>query len=221
MPVDHPIEKPALRRLLKAVLTLVADFAPLIAFMAVDHYFSTKAAIAAGLAAAMIEIGYRHFRKEKLGGFFWFSITITFAFGIADLYQDIPFLVRYEAVATNVITGLYFFGSLLFGKPVIQEFAEKMTDEPFTGNRLFYVRFLTGVWVVYFFLKALFYGFVVRLLPYGQALILRMVVGKISLAALILGERVFRPKVIQLIAWLKLFPEPVSIERLKLGSLDP
>lgn len=204
------------------VFALLRDFGPLIVFVVANHFFGTKLAIAASMTAALAEFGYCKYRKQQLKTFFLFSIISTLIFGGINLYQETPFLVGYEPVITNVMTGLFFLASLFIGKPIIQEFAERAMSEPkpFVGNRLFYVRFLTWVWVGYFFVKAGFYAWVVAIMPFEQALATRAVVGQVSLVALIAGERLFRKQIFMVLALMNLFPDPLTIQQIKSSKFD-
>lgn len=107
-----------------------------------------------------------------------------------------------------ILTGLFFLASLFWGKPVIQEFAEKsgMATESFVGNRRFYIRWLTKVWVGYFFVKAALYFWLAGAVNLETAMIVRAVTGKFSFVALIVGEKLLRRQILLVMNHLSMQP---------------
>ena len=100
---------------------------------------------------------------------------LTLIFGLIDLASTSPFMLKYEAVVTNVATGLAFVAGALGEKPIVQEVAEQR-GETFVATsevRAFF-RLFTLVWAGYFFLKAAFYVWVVWTLPMLKAMALAL-----------------------------------------------
>lgn len=116
------------------------------------------------------------------------SNVLALVFGIIDLRAATPFMIRYEAVLTNLITGGVFLVGAFGSKPMIQEIAEEREGKPFEdrpGMRLFFKAF-TLVWAGYFFIKALAYVWLMRSLPLEHALAIRSVAGTASFVVMLL-----------------------------------
>ena len=126
-----------------------------------------------------------------------------------DLYSDNPILFRYESVLTNILTGAYFAVTVFIGKPLIQEFAEKMksTDIDRPGAKI-YLRLLTVVWSGYFFVKAIAYLYLANSgLSFEETTFIRSALGPISIAVLLGGERLLRPWIIRGLKAVKMLPD--------------
>ncbi len=111
---------------------------------------------------------------------------LTLVFGAVDLWATSPFMLKYEAAVTNIATGAAFVAGAMGGKPIIQEVAEQRGEAfPPTREIRAFFRLFTLVWAAYFFIKAVFYVWIVWTLPMLQAMALRSVIGSISLGVMI------------------------------------
>ncbi len=137
--------------------------------------------------------------------------VLTVVFGSVDLLSATPFMLKYEAVITNAFTGLAFVAGARGSRPLIMELAEQRQGSPFPERpdvtRFF--QLFTLLWAAYFFVKAGFYVAVALLMPLAQAMLVRSVVGSVSMALMVAvsvtqGRRLFR-----LCQWMRLLP-PVS-----------
>lgn len=188
---------------------LLLNFGPLIVFFVVKNTAGLKPAIAATIAWSIGEFTYvAAWKREKPTQFFYFTMGTTLLFGWIDLYSDIPFLFRYEAVLTNILTGIYFGATVFVGKPLIQEFAETTnTEDVKTLGAKIYLRYLTVVWAGYFFVKALIYFYLAHSdLSLEQVTVIRSVLGPVSFVAMLGGERILRPKFIKALKALNKLP---------------
>ena len=72
-------------------------------------------------------------------------------------------------------------------KPILQEAAEQRASEtiPDTGEIRAFFRLFTLVWAGYFFVKAVFYVWIVWTLPMLEAMAIRSVVGSVTLGLMI------------------------------------
>lgn len=109
--------------------------------------------------------------------------ALTLVFGSIDLVSATPFMLKYEGVITNVVTGVAFVLGSRGPRPLIQELAEQRQGAPFPDRpdltRFFQI--FTLLWAAYFFIKAGFYLAIGAMMPMAQAMGVRSVVGGISL----------------------------------------
>lgn len=181
---------------------LVQNFGPLIIFLVAKNMAGLKPAIAATVVWSIGELAYViGWKREKPTQFFYFSVGTTLLFGWVDLYSDNPFLFRYEAVLTNILTGLYFGATVFVGKPLIQEFAERtQADDAKTPGAKIYLRYLTMVWSGYFFVKAAIYFCLgTSDLSIERVTVIRSVLGPVSFICLLAGERILRPLLVNVL----------------------
>jgi len=150
-------------------------------------------------------------RKQTVTAFLKFSITVTLLFGVVDLYFKGPFLFRYEAVLSNVVTGVFFGLTLRGDKSIIQEFAERRAvatgkSVPINPDTIQYFRLCSGVWTVYFFLKAAVYAWIAHRYELETALAIRLVVGNVTFYALLFTSIFLARPIILLLRRLGLAP---------------
>lgn len=181
--------------MLKGVL---ADFGPLIVFWLIDIGFGLKPAIAGALLAILIDSLWRWRSGRSFTRLYLLTSTLTVVFGSIDLLSATPFMLKYEAVITNCVTGVAFVFGARGPKPIIQEFAEQREGVAFDDRPEFprFFQLFTLLWAAYFFVKAGFYWAVGQMLPLAQAMAVRSVVGTASLVLLIFlsstqGRRLF------------------------------
>jgi intracellular septation protein A len=183
---------------IKAVLGFaVAEFAPLIGFLLLSQVFGTKVAIAGTLVIVAIDSGWRWCKRVPFTRTYLLFVALTLVFGTIDLLSATPFMLKYEAVISNGVTGAVFVLGALGPKPLIQQVAEQREGRPFTrdATRIFF-RWFTLAWSAYFFLKAAFYFWAAWTMPMAQAVAIRSVVGSLSLGLMLLvsytqGRRLF------------------------------
>jgi intracellular septation protein A len=176
----------------------LAEFGPLIGFWILSLTLGTKAAIAGAILIILADAVWRHRRSIAFTRIYLLTSGLTLAFGGIDLLSAAPFLLKYEAVITNVITGIVFVLGAYGQKSMIQEIAEQREGKPFPADadiRRFFQLF-TLFWAAYFFVKAGFYFWMAWTLPMLQAMALRSVIGGISLGLMIAisvtqGRRLF------------------------------
>ncbi len=191
-----------MKRLRDLVVFVVRNFGPLVAFLAVNRWLGLLAAIAASMAVAVVEVVVLLARKKPPTRLFVMTTVLTLAFGAVDLWMQRSVLFRFEAVITNVLTGVWF-GATLFGdKTMLLELYEKTRkpEDPMPPETPSYLRMLTTVWTLYFFAKAALYAWIGVVYPLDRAIEIRAVVGTASFVALLGGERLVRRP---LFRWLK------------------
>jgi intracellular septation protein A len=173
-------------RLGAAARFVLAEFGPLIIFWTLAATLGVKPAILGSILFIVADAAWRWRKRLKFTRLYLMVSGLTLVFGLIDLASTSPFMLKYEAVITNAVTGLAFVAGALGEKPIIQEVAEQR-GESFVATqevRAFF-RLFTLVWAAYFFLKAVFYLWAVWTLPMLEAMALRSVAGSVSLGLMI------------------------------------
>ena len=175
----------------------LAEFGPLIVFWLLALAFGVKPAILGSIAFIIADAVWRWRKGLKFTRLYLLVSALTLVFGFVDLVATSPFMLKYEAAVSNVVTGIAFVVGALGEKPIIQEVAEQRgesfvaTDETRTFFRLF-----TLVWAAYFFLKAILFVWMAWTMPMLEAMALRSAIGGVSLGLMIAisvtqGRRLF------------------------------
>ena len=175
----------------------LAEFGPLIVFWLLVLAFGVKPAILGSIGFIIADAVWRWRKGLKFTRLYLLVSALTLVFGFVDLVATSPFMLKYEAAVSNVVTGIAFAVGALGEKPIIQEVAEQRgesfvaTDEIRTFFRLF-----TLVWAAYFFLKAILFVRMAWTMPMLEAMALRSAIGGVSLGLMIAisvtqGRRLF------------------------------
>ena len=139
--------------------------------------------------------------------------ALTLVFGFVDLGASSPFMLKYEAAVSNVVTGIAFVVGALGEKSIIQEVAEQRgesivaTDEVRAFFRLF-----TLVWAAYFFLKAILFAWMAWTMPMLEAMALRSAIGGVSLGLMIAISATQGRRLFFLCRQFGLLPKPTQSE---------
>jgi intracellular septation protein A len=99
-------EQPAqtvLQRVIAVVAWVIAGFGPLIAFWGLDLTLGLKAAIAGSVVCIIIDSLWRWWRRLEFSRLYVLISGLTVGFGAIDLVSNTPFMLKYEAVITNVV----------------------------------------------------------------------------------------------------------------------
>jgi intracellular septation protein A len=174
------------------------NFAPLIIFYGINHFWGLKPAIIVSTLFSFFDIVLKLYLRQPITGIFKFTATITLIFGVIDLYAQQSFLFKYEASVSNIFTAMFFAYSLIANKSILQEFYEKRSDaKAMTSELAIYFRLLTSVWVIYFLLKATAYFWIARNYSLEQGLLIRTILGSgsfyVMLFVSILGSKKIFP----------------------------
>jgi intracellular septation protein A len=175
----------------------LAEVGPLIVFWLLALAFGVKPAILGSIVFIIADAVWRWRKGLKFTRLYLLVSALTLVFGFVDLVATSPFMLKYEAAVSNVVTGIAFVVGALGEKSIIQEVAEQRgetfvaTDEIRTFFRLF-----TLVWAVYFFLKAILFAWIAWTMPMLEAMALRSAIGGVSLGLMIAisvtqGRRLF------------------------------
>jgi len=176
-------------RLRRFLRFLFGDFGPLIAFWTVYLPFGIRDAIAATVIYVVGDFIRRLRFHRPFTRIYLLSSSLAIIFGAIDLLAANPFMLKYEAVVTNIATGIFFIAGARGPKPLIQEFAEQRSGPfPKRSDVYRYFELFTYAWAVYFFLKAAAYFAIGQAFPLASAMAIRSIAGGISLAIMILGS---------------------------------
>jgi intracellular septation protein A len=193
---------------LRAVLSFVLwEFGPLIALVALSAAFGLKVAIAGTLALIAIDSVRRLWLHIPFTRIYLLSSGLAVVFGTIDLLSQTPFMLKYEAVITNVATGMAFVAGSRGDKPMLQEIAEQRGQQfPDREDIRHFFRLFTLLWAAYFFLKAGVYLWLGAILPMPRALLLRSIIGGVSLGLMIAVSVTQGRRLFFLCRWLGLLP---------------
>lgn len=180
-----------MKRFVKTLAALVHELGSLVVFVVINHLAGLKPAIVVSALYTMTDVAWRLWRGRAITRIFKFSAAMTLTFGLVDVFSHRPFMMKYEAVVTNLVTA-WFFGASLFGeKTLIQDFYEKRHEgETVRPDLVVYFRWLTMVWVGYFLAKAGLYAWIAHHSGLERMLVVRAIVGGASFYAL-LGLSIF------------------------------
>jgi intracellular septation protein A len=197
-------------RLLGMIRHAFAEFGSVIVFVVGLYAFGIKPAIVATIVWIAGDAIQRAVRRLGFPQVWLFANGLVVVFGGVDLYAATPFMLRYEPVVTNVLTGAVFAAGAFGEKPVIQLLAEargRSFPEGAEFRRFFQV--LTFIWVAYFALKAAVYYWLATHLTLEEAMPIRAVVGPGSLVVLLALSFRSRPLFL-LLRRLRLLPAPAG-----------
>jgi intracellular septation protein A len=184
-------------RLAAVVRFILAEFGPLLVFWTLAATLGVKPAILGSILFIVADAAWRWRKGLKFTRLYLLVSGLTLVFGLIDLASTSPFMLKYEAVITNAVTGLAFVAGALGEKPIIQEVAEQRGETLVATQEVrAFFRLFTLVWAAYFFLKAAFYLWMAWTFPMLEAMALRSVAGSISLGLMIAvsvtqGRRLF------------------------------
>jgi intracellular septation protein A len=185
------------------------ELGPLIVFSALAAIWGTKAAIGGAVVFIIVDALRRFYGRIPATRLYIFSSILTLLFGAIDLLAVTPFMLKYEAVITNLATGAAFVIGARGAKPMLQELAEKQQNTSFPDGvdvRRFFQIF-TLLWAVYFVLKAALYYWLGSVMPLAQAITLRSIVGGASLLVMIYLSTTQGRRLFQLCRRLGLLPQ--------------
>lgn len=170
------------------------SFGPLIAFISLEHTVSLLAAIIASIAIGAILVAVQIKRDKKLSPFTAFIAASVVGFGILDLKYQTGFFVKLEPALGNALTGLFFVGTVVMGRPLLVELAEKQMGRSLDNARG-YLQLWTLLWGLFFFARSAAYLWMAYNVSLDRALVVRGLLGPLSIGVMIgseWGVRYFR-----------------------------
>jgi len=195
-----------MQRVLGFLRYIVMEFGALIVFWVALYFFGIKPAIAATIAFILLDALYRWRARKPVTRIYVLTSTLAVVFGAIDLYAANPFMIKYEAVITNTVTGIFFVVGARGEKSMLQEMAERRQQFPDRPDVRYFFRLFTLFWASYFFIKAAVYLWLGLILPLERALALRVVIGNVSLVAMLALSFLGGRRLFFLCRWLGLLP---------------
>jgi intracellular septation protein A len=162
-------------------------FGSMAVFYACLHFFGLVAAIVSGIITGVAFVIRGIVRDRRVSPFTAFIAVNVAVFGFLDLHYRTGFFVKIEPAFGNAATGLFFLGSVLVGRPIITEFAERASGRKLT-RAYGYFRVWTCIWGLFFFLRAAGHVWLAYYVALEKAVILRSVLGPLSFVALFAVE---------------------------------
>src|SRR5215469_3454473 len=194
-------------RVLGFLRYIITEFGALIVFWATLYFFGIKPAIAATIIFILLDALYRWRARKPVTRIYVLTSTLAVVFGAIDLYAANPFMIKFEAVITNTVTGVFFVLGARGEKSMLQEMAERRQQFPDRPDVRYFFRLFTLFWASYFFIKAAVYLWLGLTLPLERALALRVVIGNVSLIAMLALSFLGGRRLFFLCRWLGLLPK--------------
>ena len=163
------------------------DLGSLGIFLIMRWIVGLKGAIAATVLYVVVDLIRRVVVKEKITRIFWIISLTTIGFGTVDLLVDDPFMLKFEAVLTNLITA-FVFAMTVSGTPLALEIARtwQTDDIPDRADTRRFFQIMTWIWVGYFVAKAGLYLWAAIAFDTTMAMVVRVPIGTGSLILMIL-----------------------------------
>ena len=190
--------KNSLRNLWTVLEFVLKNFATPIAFFVVFEGYGAKPAIAMAIGVTFIQLFAHWILELSLSPFFLVASGFTVALGSIDLVIASPQFYRLEPFAQNFVMSVMFASTLFTKMPMVAWFAAALPEkirpnvsvtDP-AGRR--YFRQVTFVWSIYFVLKSFFFLYLAFQVDLGRLVILRSVIGGVTLAMMLGGELAYR-----------------------------
>ena len=156
-----------MRRILGFLRVLVAQLGTVILFWTLLWTFGLKVAIAGSIVFVLIDGTRRVIFRAGFPALYLLTSGLTIIFGAIDLYSQTPFMIKYEAVITNLVVAGVFAWGARGEKAMFQEIAEEQTNEKFPDRAdiRFFFKLLTWIWAGYFLVRAGVYLWLGAILP--------------------------------------------------------
>lgn len=167
-------------------------FGPLMIFYVCEHMYGLLAAILSGIVTGAILAALQIARDRKVSPFTAFVAVSVVVFGAIDLKYRTGFAVKIEPALGNAITGAFFVGTAIFGRPLLNELVEKQLGRPLNPALGPYFRNYTIAMGLYMFARAGVYVWMAYNLTLDQVLFVRGTLLPLSIVIPIAGEMVVR-----------------------------
>jgi intracellular septation protein A len=192
--IEESVPSPAANRpkWLTALIWVFTNFGPLIVFVAFEHLYGLFAAIVSGIVSGAILVAWQIIRERKISPFTAFIAASVVGFGVLDLHYQTGFFVKIEPALGNALTGCFFLGTVVVGRPIVIEFAEKAMGRALPVTAHPYLRNWTIVWGLFFFVRAAVFVWMAYRLSIDRALAIRGIIGPTSFGVMFLVEMATR-----------------------------
>lgn len=171
------------------------NFATPIVFFLVFRAAGAKPAISFAIVSTFLQVFAHWIYRQPFSPFFMVSSGFTVFFGSMDLVATSPRFFRLVPGVENFIIGSIFLGTVFTRRPIVAWFAASLPDRwrPNLGETaLEYLKKVTAVWSLYFFLKGAVFLYVAFRVDLGQLIVFRAIFGSISFLLMFAGEYAYR-----------------------------
>ena len=176
---------------------VLKNFATPIAFYLTYNWLGAKPAIGLAIATTLVQLGAHRVLGEKVSPFFLTASGFTVLFGMIDLFLASPRYFRLEPAVQNYLMGAVFLFTWFTRAPLALWFA-KALPEPLRpaldSSEQGYLRKVTLIWALYFLVKASFFLWLAFQVDLGRLIVLRSLIGGLSLGLMFGGEILYRKK---------------------------
>lgn len=181
------------------VLAFVAqNFSVPVLFFVVFRLAGAQAAVATALIGTLIEAIILRARRGRVPPFFLVISFFTLLFGSIDLALKVPNYYRFEPFAQSALVGTLLWLAVLLKIPIARWLADDLPPEYRPDESRLpkgYLSRILLVFAAYFYLKAITYLWLSRVLDLGTLMLVRPFVGNGSFIALLLAEVAYRKRV--------------------------
>jgi uncharacterized membrane protein len=172
------------------LLNIIIEFLPLIGFLLIESLWGVhKAILGLVIITLMTLVGFHVFNR-KITRIFMFSAVLSIVMGSIDFFLGTSEIIKYEAVFTSLVTGVFFGLTLAKNQvPMLQELALKqgtLTEDQLNPKMRRYLWLMTAVWTGYFVTKATAYVFLAIFFTFKEGVYIRMIAGSLSFYILFL-----------------------------------
>ncbi len=179
-------------RALRTLGWLFQSFGPLATFYVILEVWGLLPAIVTGLVLGAVLVAYEIWREKRASTLTLFTAASVAIFGVLDLKYQSGFFVKLEPALGNAATGAFFLGTTLLGRSLLVELVEQQRGGPAPEAVRRYLRHVTLAWGLFFFARAAGYVWMAYHLTLERALVIRGVLGPISLGLRCGGEVAWR-----------------------------
>jgi intracellular septation protein A len=174
-------------RVVRLVAWVLESFGPLLGFWIVFRIAGLVPAIVVGIVVGAALVVRTVVRERRVSPFTAFTALSVVVFGALDLRYRTGFFVKLEPALGNAVAGAFFLASVVWGRPVIIELAERSTGRPLPHARA-YLTGWTIAWGAFLFLRAAAYVWMAYFVTLERALELRAFAGPASFGAMFVLE---------------------------------
>lgn len=168
------------------------DFLPLLSYFVGERYYGDKIGLILSVSFSVLVLVIYKVTKVQIPRLFYLVSALAIVFGVIDFFLNgSPFLIKYESVLTNFITGAAFLLSIKKDGSIIQDVSIKQgyfEEKDLDKSMIRFFKIWTLTWVSYFFLKAFIYFWIADYFGYKEGFFIRLVIGSTTFYALLFAS---------------------------------
>lgn len=184
-----------------AVSFVLVNFTTPLVFYFTFHRWGPKTAIGFAWVVTAVQLLVQWGYRIKLSPIFIVASGFTLSFGMIDLWIPSPRFFRLEPFFQNFVIATLLLISVLTQYPVLYWFISALPAgirPDFSRPKVqVYLKKLTGVWIIYLYLKAVLFLYLAFQVDLGSLVLLRSLIGGGTLVLLFLGDIFYRKRVLK------------------------